>query len=220
MKNITTILGTSLGATQNTPKYIVVHCSDVSYRSNSDQFNSINIYHRDVREFPKSTLGNWVGYHYLFTGGKQYICKEEWEVGAHCNQGFDGITVYPPATPGKLSINYQSIGLCIGFDGDIEMPPLAEYNLLQKKLWEIQDKYKIPNENVYFHRKFATNKTCPGSLITSQWLLDLLKRPEPVVVKPIENMCQEEKKTIVEQQKTIFNLRQLVQDLLAWIWKR
>ena len=192
------IYGTSLGVLVNTPRYIVLHTSDVSFRANSNQYNSINIYHRDERGFPQSVLGGWVGYHYLYTGGKEYKCKEDQEVGAHCNQGYDGVKVYPPQTPGKLSMNYQSIGLCIGFDGDIELPPSMEYALLQKRVWDIQDRYKIPNEHVFFHRKFATSKTCPGTLITQEWLVELLKRPTPAVIppKPIETTCVAQEKEI------------------------
>lgn len=192
------ILGTSLGNTQNVPRYYVLHCSDTSYRSVYDQFNSINTYHRDVRDFPQSSLGLYVGYHDLFSGGKYYKCKEEWEVGAHCNQGYDGVRVYPPGTAGKLSMNYQSIGGCVGFDGDIEQMPLIEQGLLQKRLWEVQDKY--PGIIFKFHRDFAS-KTCPGTLITPLWLLNLLKRPSPAVVapKPIESTCISQEKVITEQ---------------------
>lgn len=210
------ILGTSLGATQNTPKYGIIHCSDVSYKVNKDQFNSINVYHRDERGFPQSSLGLYVGYHDLFTGGKHYKCKEDWEVGAHCNQGYDGVTVYAPATPGKLSMNYQSIGLCIAFDGDIEMPPLIEQGLLQKRLWELQDKY--PGIIFKFHREFATGKTCPGSLITPVWLQKLLERPAPVVLppKPIENMCVAQEKIIAEQKEKLA----WYEEIFKWIAER
>lgn len=176
MENV--ILGSSLGATVNIPKYIVIHCTDVSYKVNSDQFKSTNDYHRDVREFPISSLGFYVGYQYLYTGGREYICRKESDVGAHCNQGFDGTTVYEPGTPGKLSMNYQSIGLCCGFDGDIEKMPDAEYKLLQNRVWDIQNRYGI--NQVFFHRHFATSKTCPGGLINDQWLSALLKRPSDV----------------------------------------
>lgn len=212
-------LGNSLGYTKNIPKYIVIHCSDVSFRQRYDQLNSINIYHRDERDFPKSSLGYYVGYHCLITGDKNYKCKEEDEVGAHCNQGFDGKTVYPTGSGKALSINYQSLGICIGFDGDIEMPPVTLYKLLQKQIWAWQDKYVIPNENVYFHRYFHSGKTCPGSLIKPQWLIDILKRPEPVTFKPVENMCTEYKETIDNQNMIIKNLRELVQFFLSVLRK-
>lgn len=209
------VLGVSLGATQNVPKYHVTHCSDVSYAANKDQFNSINTYHRDEREFPKSSLGFFVGYHNLFTGGKQYKCREDWEVGAHCNQGYDGVTVYPPGTPGKLSMNYQSLGDCIGFDGDIEMPPLIELGLFQKRLWEVQDKY--PNIIFEFHRDFATGKTCPGSLITPKWLTDLLVRPSTVIPpKPVEKMCVAQEKEIVELKKKLVWYEEIFKWIAQW----
>ena len=213
-------LGMSLGATKNTPRYIVVHTSDDSYRNCFDQFNKINAYHRDDREFPVSSRGIYVGYHILTTGDKNYLCREDSDVGAHCNQGFDGVTVYPPATPGKLSMNFQSLGICFGGDGDIELPTSKQCELMQTMIWAWQDKYNIPDEHVFFHRKFATNKTCPGSLITQQWLIDLLKRPLPIVLKPSENTCQAQENKIAEQETIISNLRKLVQDLLNWIWKR
>lgn len=198
------ILGTSLGATQNVPKYYVFHCSDVSYTLNKNQFKSINDYHRDVRGFPKSSLGFYVGYHDLFTGGVYYKCKEEWEVGAHCNQGYDGVKVYPPGTEGKLSMNYQSLGGCIAFDGDIEQSPLIEQGLLQKRAWEIQEKY--PGIIFKLHRDFAAPaKTCPGTLITQRWLDELVKKPIPTIIspKPIESMCATQDKIIQNQKAQI-----------------
>lgn len=172
----------------NIPKYIVIHCSDVSEKIQYNQLNSINTYHRDERQFPLSTLGYWVGYHYLITGGEIYQCRLDSDEGAHCNQGFDGLTVYPAGSGKALSMNLQSIGICWGGDGDLEHPSTIHYNLLQKKIWDIQDKYNIPNMNVFFHRKFSTSKTCPGSLIIDEWLKLLLTRQ---VYKPIEEIPTE-----------------------------
>jgi hypothetical protein len=99
-----------------------------------------------------------VGYHYLITGEREYKCRADTDVGAHCNQGYDGKTVYQPGTYDSTkikSMNYQSIGICVGFDGDIEYPTPIQYGLLQKRIWALQDKYNIPNENVKFHRFFT-----------------------------------------------------------------
>lgn len=149
----------------NNPKYILVHCSDVSYRISTSQFKSINDYHRDVRGFPMSVDGNYVGYHRLITGGKNIETRHDNEVGAHCNQVKDG-----------LSMNFQSLGVCIGFDGDVEMPTQADAVMLRDQIWAWQDKYKIPTERVLFHRDFAKDKTCPGKLITRAWLEQLIRR--------------------------------------------
>lgn len=188
----------------NTPKYILIHCSDDSYRNCSDQLQKIDSYHRE-RGFPKSSLNYWVGYHYLITDDKEYKCRADTDEGAHCNQHQDGI-----------SMNFQSIGVCWGGDGDIEYPTPIQYGLLQKRVWALQDKYNIPDERVKFHRDYATSKTCPGSLLDKQWLATLLIRPVDVVIpsKPIEHTC-------VAQEAEITQLKQSLRwydYLLSWMF--
>lgn len=160
----------------NNPKYIIVHCSDVSYKISTNQFNSINTYHRDVRQFPRSKNGYYIGYHALITNNRLYRPKEDYEEGAHCNQHVGG-----------LSMNFQSLGICIAFDGDVELPSKADEALLKQQIWKWQDKYNISNDRVLFHRDFAKDKTCPGALITRSWLSNLLVRevsqPEILVDK-------------------------------------
>lgn len=186
----------------NISRYVVIHCSDISYRKEFDQFNNINSYHKN-RGFPKSSLGIFVGYHALITGDKVYNCKEDTDVGAHCNQGYDGSKVYPAGSGLALSMNYQSLGVCVGFDGDIEMPTAKQYELLQAQVWAWQDRYLIPNERVFFHRKFATGKTCPGSLITVQWLKDLLTRPKPIIEEK-DRQCVDIE-PLIEKKKRWYN---------------
>ena len=166
------------------PRYLVLHCTDYSFRIKNNQLKDVDSWHKD-RGFPLSSKGYFCGYHYLITGDKVYQCREDNEIGAHCNQEFDGKNVYPPQSGKALSVNVQSVSVCVGFDGDIEMPTPKMYDLLQKKVWELQDKYEIPNNRVLFHRFFAKNKSCPGSLITDQWLTDLLTRPKPIVENKI-----------------------------------
>lgn len=207
----------------NSPKYIVLHTSDVSYKKISDQFVSINRYHRDVTQFPVSTLGYYTGYHVLVTGEKVYKCRLDSDEGAHCNQGYDGFTVYQPENKstwpkGVLSMNFQSLSICFGGDGDIEYPTAMQYALMQKQVWDWQDKYKISNENVFFHRKFSPVKTCPGSLLNQEWLNKFLERPVPVVIppKPVENMC-------VAQEKEIAKLKEQLawyDKLLTWFFSK
>ena len=82
----------------------------------------------------------------------------------------------------------------------------------------LQDKYKISNENVFFHRKFSPVKTCPGSLLNQEWLNKFLERPVPVVIppKPVENMC-------VAQEKEIAKLKEQLawyDKLLTWFFSK
>ncbi len=181
----------------NTPKYIIIHCTDYSYQLLRDQFLACNGWHKD-RGFPISSLGWYVGYHRLITGDKNYIARQDGEEGAHCNQRLNGI-----------SINFQSLGVCIGFDGDIELPLPEHYALLQKQVWDWQDIYGITNDKVFFHRHFATDKTCPGSLLSDAWLTKLLQRPMAAPAMPV-GAC-------AAQEKELGYLRQLLADLQVWL---
>ncbi len=160
----------------NNPKYIIVHCSDVSYKTSSDQYASINKYHKDERGFPVSKSGQYVGYHSLITGGKNWRPRQDDEMGAHCNQEYDGVNIFPTGTGKAQTMNLQSLGVCVGFDGDVELPTQADAVMLRDQIWAWQDKYGIATKDVRFHRDFATGKTCPGSLVTRAWLEQLIKR--------------------------------------------
>lgn len=188
---------------KNKPNAILIHCTDVSYRAIPDQFHPCNGWHKD-RTFPMSSLGFYIGYHRIITGDRNYQARLDTDEGAHCNQKENGV-----------SMNFQSLGVCIGFDGDIEMPTTMQYALLQKQVWEWQDQYGIPNERVKFHRDYATDKSCPGSLITKQWLKDLLTRPIPITVpaKPPESMCIAQEKIIAEQKVKISALEAFINSI-------
>lgn len=174
----------------NNPKYIILHTTDYPRSKLYNQLLACDGWHKD-REFPKSSLGYYIGYHRLITGEQNYQTRFDNEEGAHCNQRINGV-----------SLNFQSLGVCVGFDGDIENLTSTEYALLQKQVWSWQDTYNISNENVKFHRFFATEKTCPGSLLTDSWLRVLLLRPlivSNIPLKPVENMCISQDKVIEEQ---------------------
>lgn len=151
---------------KNNPKYIILHTSDVSEKTLYNQLSSINAYHRDIKHFSKSSLGYYVGYQWLITGGKEYQCRLDTEEGAHCNSKVDGI-----------SLNLQSIGICVGFDGDIELPSAIHRELLADLIKKKMKEYNIPRERVKFHRDFTPSKTCPGSLFTQNYLDSLLYEP-------------------------------------------
>lgn len=178
---------------KNNPQWILIHGTDYQKSKMADQFSACNGWHKD-RAFPLSSLGYHVGYHKMVTGERLYTARVDEEVGAHCNQHWNG-----------KSLNYQSLGICVGFDGDVEQMNAMEYAILQKQVWAWQDQYKIPNERVQFHRYFATEKTCPGSLFGTTWLKTLLTRPIVVNVpqKAPENMCMAQEKVIADQARKL-----------------
>lgn len=176
-------------ASKNTARYIVIHCTDYSYRKMFDQFVACNGWHKD-RDFPISSKGLYIGYHRLITGDLNYQTRADDEEGAHCNQRVNGV-----------SMNFQSLGVCVGFDGDIEQMTPKQYELLQKQVWEWQDKYNITNDRVKLHRDYATDKTCPGKLITDEWLKNFLQRPLPIPPDVKLNACIAEKEDLKVQLK-------------------
>lgn len=195
---------------KNSPIAILVHCTDLSYKQLSDQLVACNGWHKD-RGFPLSKLNWYVGYHRLITGDRNYKTREDNEVGAHCNQHLNGI-----------SLNFQSLGVCIGFDGDVEYPTVIQIDLLKRQIQDWQVAYKIPDDKVYLHREFATDKTCPGSLITKDWLKTLLLGNQTVLPttpsKP--NQCLDEKAIIESQKKDIAWYRSLIEALKSLLNKQ
>ena len=120
------------------------------------------------------------------------------EVGAHCNNKVDG-----------KSINLQSLGVCVGFDGDIEYMTPEHFKLLQTQVWAWQDYWNIPNKNVKFHREFNVYKTCPGTLIQEDFKTRLLMREKP------EPKVEEHKQELLLQQLTLLQtLRDMLQRLI------
>lgn len=199
----------------NTVKWLLIHGTDYSYRALYDQRTACEGWHKD-RDFPISSLGSQIGYHHLFTGGKAYRCKADTDQGAHCNTVVNGI-----------SLNFQSLGYAVGFDGDIELMPAIEYGLLQRQVWADQDKYGIPNNRVLFHRDFTSTsagnkKTCPGSLITNAWLNTFLTRPSAVIppLKAEENTCIAQEKEIVHLKEVVTWYETLVQKFYNIFSKR
>lgn len=193
----------------NNPKYIIIHCTAYPDAKLHDQLVACNGWHKD-RQFPLSSLNWYVGYHHLITGGRDYKTRDDLEEGAHCNQQLN-----------NLSMNFQSLGVCAGFDGDTEDMSQEHYTLLKSRVFSWQDTYKIPNENVFFHRHFATDKTCPGLRINDQWLKNLLIRPQlpPVSILPTTqpSTCGPEKATIADQANQIAWYVRMVEALKAII---
>lgn len=154
----------------NTPKYVLVHCSAVDYNRAPVQFFAINNYHKG-RGFPKSTLGYHGGYH-IFTekDGIERRYREDWEVGAHCNQKVDGV-----------SMNFQSLAVGFAGNGDVQLPTQAQIDTLKKRINKWCAKYDIPKTNVFIvpHRKFTPWKTCYGTLLSDDWAYRLVEPKKP-----------------------------------------
>ena len=160
----------------NKPNWILFHCSAAN-SSFYDQFTMINQSHQ-ARGFDLSSLGYYVGYQRLITGGKNYQARQDLEHGDHCNNP-------TPVYVDGNSMNFNSLGVCVGFDGDNEDVPAWAVPLLKEQIQTWMKEYNIPIERVQFHRDYNTAKTCPGSRITREWLVSLLGDATPTSVQDV-----------------------------------
>ena len=129
------------------PKFIMIHHTAVSYQLNHDQFIANNRYHQQKFNF-KSSLGYYLGYHYeINKHGKIYQARADGEAAAACYQSNKN--------------NGETIHIALDGNFDIEQPFALEVYALRDLLRRLVGKYKLPKENILFHRQFA-NKSCPG----------------------------------------------------------
>ena len=129
-------------------KYIIIHHSAVSREKNSEQFEAINNYHRRK---------GWgmIGYHFLIEpNGRIRVGRSESQSGAHC-----------------IGRNYDSLGICLTGNFDIESPTKEQEKSLEILLRDLCEAY--PKAEISYHRDFA-NKTCPGKLIADDWAKNLI----------------------------------------------
>lgn len=144
----------------NRPEYIVVHHTAVSYDKNPAQFAATNAYHKS-QGFPVSSLGFYVGYHYLIEkNGDIYHPRDDTDDGAHTSQ--DGV-------------NFKSIAVCFTGNFDIEEPTLEQVQSALAVIESVQRKFNIPDNKVFPHRHWAP-KTCWGSKMSDNVLPDLRAR--------------------------------------------
>lgn len=170
-----------------TPKYIIIHSTEVSYNANPDQAVATNNYHRQLFNM-RSSLGMYGGYNAEISKiGKVTTFRADGEVTA-------------------AAIGRNSDSLHIALDGhfDTEMPTDEQFAALKGWLLEKMAKYSIPKENIKNHRYFATYsirdgkfikntsnfktwdncmpyKSCPGALLSDAFGQTLVTPPPSVV---------------------------------------
>ena len=107
----------------------------------------------------KSSLGFWVGYHYLI--GKDWIkqTRADTEDGAH-TYGF----------------NKDSIGVCLTGNFQTESPNNDQLEQLKDLLLRLMLKYNLTESHISFH-KDLTPTACPGNNITRELVHNLITPP-------------------------------------------
>lgn len=135
-----------------TPRRIIWHHS--AFDSNEPQFDKIDAWHKD-RGFPLSSLGYYVGYHYVIEpNGVVKQARQDTEIGAH-----------------DAGENSDSIGICLAGDFNKNMPT-KEQEVAFKELWlRLIVGHKIPVLAIEPHRRDDTTD-CPGKNLTDDWPLN------------------------------------------------
>ena len=121
----------------NNPKRIILHCSDTPDEGDRYGLAEIKKWHINERHFLD------IGYHYIIRrSGVVEIGRPETEVGAH--------------TKGE---NTNSIGIC--YIGTKRMSTM-QINSLIMLISKINERHKIPADEIYGHYEFNSSKICPG----------------------------------------------------------
>lgn len=138
-------------------KYLIIHHTAYSYSLNPDQFEQTNTYHKQKFNFI-SSLGFYVAYQYeISMAGTVRQARQDTEEGAH-----------------TIGHNKDSIAICLDGNFDVELPTLAQKIALTNLMKRLVLKYGILPENIVPHRKFATYKSCYGSLLSDTWARELV----------------------------------------------
>lgn len=134
---------------KNIPNKIIVH--HTADNANSPQIIKIDKSHQQ-REFPQSSLGWFVGYHYLIEKNGYVIqCKNIDEEGAH-----------------TIGENLSSIGICLTGNFDIEKPTTSQIQSMVRLIDELIKITPITRTAIYPHRHFASTN-CYGILLNNEW---------------------------------------------------
>lgn len=139
---------------ENVPRQIIVH--HTAAVAPVPQFDAINEWHK-AREFPLSSLGYYVGYHYVIEkDGTTRQARKDDEGGAHA-----------------IGANFNSIGICLVGDFDIELPTEAQIIALGALIESKQHEHSLPVDAVYPHRH-VSNTGCFGSRLPDDWAIQVL----------------------------------------------
>ncbi|MDD5431010.1 MAG: peptidoglycan recognition family protein [Candidatus Pacebacteria bacterium] len=138
----------------NAPDKIIIHHTADS--DNRPQFDKINRAHKE-RTFPLSSLGYYVGYHYLIErDGNITQARKNSDEGAHA-----------------VGQNISSIGIGLSGNFDVEWPTVQQKTALTALCTKLFEDLNIPLSEIYNHKDFG-DTSCPGKYLdknTVKWLI-------------------------------------------------
>ncbi len=124
-------------------KYLIIHHTATS--RDKTTFEAVKKYHIEK---------GWedIGYHWFINGkGELQKGRDEKWVGAHASALKDGV-----------SMNYQSLGVCLAGNFEIEEPSKEQIATLEAVLSDKRAKFGIARTNVLGHQEIPASTACPG----------------------------------------------------------
>ena len=177
-------------------KYLVLHHTAV--HSTTSQLNGVNNYHKDKWNM-KSTLGWYVGYNYFIDiSGKATNTRDVGE-----------------ETMAQVGHNFDSISVCLAGNFNEEVPSEAQNRSLRALIKIIKELH--PEIILKLHRDVQYNRTCPGKLLTLEYLRSVTMK-EPF--QPDTHDKKKKEAIIAELAKSITLLQKLVAQLQRLLWRR
>jgi len=131
-------------------RYLALHESAVS-RFGPNQLRAVNEYHKQKFAM-QAKSGWWIGYN-------DFIDTDA---------SITHIRDFGEETAAVLGHNTDTISVCVAFNGDKELPSDAQLKTLRNYISKIKGTY--PDIEIVFHRDLQPNRTCPGALITQNYL--------------------------------------------------
>ena len=144
----------------NVPDKIIVH--HTAYDAATFQYPLVNEWHKQ-RGFPLSTMGSYVGYHYLIEqDGSMTQCRSESEGGAHAR-----------------GQNFGSIGICLAGNFVGKAPTSAQVISLTRLMYTIMQRIPTITADCIFPHRHFNNTECYGSTLSDSWAADLVRQIDP-----------------------------------------
>lgn len=128
----------------NKIQFLVIHHSASGTKTTLKQ---IDAWHK-AREFPKSSLGFYVGYHYVIGDGWIKQTRAWKDIGAHARE---------------KGMNFKSIGICLTGNFLYDKPSEYQKKELVKLLVGLMAEFKL-GENKILRHGDVSNTACPGKI--------------------------------------------------------
>lgn len=142
-------MDTSEKKPENKPDKIIVH--HTAAEAPTPQFDAVNEWHRQ-RDFTKSSLGFFVGYHYLIEkDGTLKQARDDKDEGCH-----------------TIGENLASIGIALAGDFSKTLPSPDQINTLGQLLTDLTGKYGIHPTRIFPHKVFSST-ACYGGKLDISW---------------------------------------------------